>query len=134
MREKIQFLIEEYENAIELLEQDRAEEKYLTVANAYRTAKIGVFQKVVDDLQMLFDGGVEILETEKGNEDDTKYLNINVSDGEVKRNPDVVRLCSDAGILEYVRKEQERVDDYRDRLDELEREEYYESKYGKEQE
>ena len=30
--------------------------------------------------------------------------------------------------------EQERVDDYRDRLDELEREEYYESKYGKEKE
>ena len=30
--------------------------------------------------------------------------------------------------------EQERVDDYRDILDELEREEYYESKYGKEQE
>ena len=32
------------------------------------------------------------------------------------------------------RDEQEKVDDYRDRLDELEREEYYESKYGKEQE
>ena len=31
-------------------------------------------------------------------------------------------------------KSQEKVDDYRDRLDELEREEYYESKYGKEQE
>lgn len=30
--------------------------------------------------------------------------------------------------------EQERVDDYRDRLDEIEREEYYESKYGKEKE
>ena len=28
--------------------------------------------------------------------------------------------------------EQEKVDDYRDILDELEREEYYESKYGKE--
>ena len=27
---------------------------------------------------------------------------------------------------------QEKIDDYRDRLDELEREEYYESKYGKE--
>ena len=56
MREKIQSLIEEYENAIELLEQDRAEEKYLTVANAYRTAKIGVFQKVVDDLRMMLEG------------------------------------------------------------------------------
>ena len=30
--------------------------------------------------------------------------------------------------------QQENVDDYRDRLDELEREEYYESKYGKEKE
>ena len=30
--------------------------------------------------------------------------------------------------------EQEKIDDYRDILDELEREEYYESKYGKEQE
>ena len=29
---------------------------------------------------------------------------------------------------------QEEVDDWRDRLDELEREEYYESKYGKEKE
>ena len=48
---------------------------------------------------------VEIVNTEKGNENDTKYLNINVSNNEVKRNPDVVRLCSDVGILEYVRKE-----------------------------
>lgn len=29
----------------------------------------------------------------------------NVSNGDVKRNPDVVRLCSDIGILEYVRQE-----------------------------
>lgn len=33
--------------------------------------------------------------------------------------------------LNYYADKQENVDDYRDRLDELEREEYYESKYGK---
>lgn len=49
---------------------------------------------------------VEILKTEESNDNDTKYLNINVSDDEVKRNPDIVRLFSDVGMLEYVRKEQ----------------------------
>ena len=37
-------------------------------------------------------------------------------------------------MIEDISDEQEKVDDYRDILDELEREEYYESKYGKEQE
>ena len=37
-------------------------------------------------------------------------------------------------IIDKYKDEQEEVDDWRDRLDELEREEYYESKYGKEQE
>ena len=46
---------------------------------------------------------VEIVNTEESNDNGTKYLNINVSDGEVKRNPDVVRLCSDVGVLEYVK-------------------------------
>lgn len=46
---------------------------------------------------------VEILKTEESNDNGTKYLNINVSDGEVKRNPDIVRLCSDVGVLEYVK-------------------------------
>ena len=32
-----------------------------------------------------------------------KYLNINVSNGEVEITPDIVRLCSDAGTLEYVK-------------------------------
>ena len=32
-----------------------------------------------------------------------KYLNINVSNSEVERNPDIVRLCSDAGTLEYAK-------------------------------
>lgn len=46
---------------------------------------------------------VEILKTEESNDNNTKYLNINVSDDEVKRNPDIVRLCSDVGILEYMK-------------------------------
>lgn len=46
---------------------------------------------------------VEILKTEESNDNGTKYLNINVSDAEVKRNPDIVRLCSDVGILEYAK-------------------------------
>lgn len=101
--QSLNWLIEQYRRNIEILEEDRKQDA-MTIGNAYRVAKIGVYSKVVDDLQMLFDGGVEILETEKSNEDNTKYLNINVSDGEVKRNPDIVRLCSDVGILEYVRK------------------------------
>ena len=56
MKEKILSLIEEYEKNIELFEQDRAEEKYLTVSNAYRTAKIGVYQKVVEDLTGILEG------------------------------------------------------------------------------
>jgi len=44
-------------------------------------------------------------------------------------------ICDDCdGENHFVYDEQEKVDDYRDRLDELEREEYYESKYGKEKE
>ena len=42
-------------------------------------------------------------------------------------------ICFGIGEAMYSN-EQEEVDDWRDRLDELEREEYYESKYGKEQE
>jgi predicted RNA-binding Zn-ribbon protein involved in translation (DUF1610 family) len=47
--------------------------------------------------------GVEIVKTEETEESGIKYLNINVSNSEVERNPDVVRLCADAGILEYVK-------------------------------
>lgn len=59
MKEKILNLIEEYERNIELFEQDRAEEKYLTVSNAYRTAKIGVYGKVIEDLQEILEGEAE---------------------------------------------------------------------------
>ena len=50
---------------------------------------------------------------------------------------DVTKILDMTAIIEADKEEsdeQERVDDYRDRLDELEREEYYESKYGKEKE
>lgn len=47
--------------------------------------------------------GVEIVKTEEAKESEIKYLNINVSNSEVERNPDRVRLCADAGILEYVK-------------------------------
>ena len=47
--------------------------------------------------------GVEIIKTEETKEIGIKYLNINVSNSEVERNPDIVRLCADAGILEYVK-------------------------------
>ena len=47
--------------------------------------------------------GVEIIKTEETKESEVKYLNINVSNSEVERDPDVVRLCADTGILEYVK-------------------------------
>ena len=47
--------------------------------------------------------GVEIVKTEETEKNKIKYMNINVSDSEVERNPDIVRLCADAGILEYVK-------------------------------
>jgi PHP family Zn ribbon phosphoesterase len=47
--------------------------------------------------------GVEIIKTEEIKENGIKHLNINVSNDEVERNPDIVRLCADAGILEYVK-------------------------------
>ena len=47
--------------------------------------------------------GVEIVNTEETQKSGIKYLNINVSNSEVERDPDIVRLCADAGILEYVK-------------------------------
>lgn len=47
--------------------------------------------------------GVEIIKTEETEECGIKYLNINVSNSEVERKPDIVRLCSDAGIIEYAK-------------------------------
>lgn len=48
--------------------------------------------------------GVEIVKTEEVEEKNIKYLNINVSNSEVERDPDIVRLCADVGILEYVKR------------------------------
>lgn len=56
MKERINALIAEYQDAIELLEQDRREEKFISVSNAYRTAKIGAYQKVVEDLTGILEG------------------------------------------------------------------------------
>jgi hypothetical protein len=47
--------------------------------------------------------GAEIIKTEETQESGVKYLNINVSNSEVERDPDIVRLCADAGILEYAK-------------------------------
>ncbi len=58
MIENIKALIEEYESAIELLEEDRRTEK-LTISNAYRTAKIGVYTKVIMDLKAIVEGEAE---------------------------------------------------------------------------
>ncbi len=49
--------------------------------------------------------GIEIVKTDETEENKIKYLNINVSDSEVRRNPDVVRLHSDAGDLEYIKQD-----------------------------
>ena len=49
--------------------------------------------------------GVEIVKTDETEENKIKYLNINVSNSEVERNPDVVRLHSDAGTLEYIKQD-----------------------------
>ena len=56
MTDNIKALIEEYESAIELLEEDRRSEG-TTISNAYRCAKVGVYAKVVDDLKMLLEEG-----------------------------------------------------------------------------
>lgn len=47
--------------------------------------------------------GVEIIKTEETKEGGIKYFNINASNSEVERNPDIVRLRADVGILEYVK-------------------------------
>lgn len=58
MREKIEWLINEYTEAINLLEEDRKNDG-VTISNAYRTAKIGVYAKVVEDLKAVLEEGEE---------------------------------------------------------------------------
>ena len=52
----IERLIEEYQQTIELLEEDRKNDG-VTISNAYRTAKIGVYAKVVEDLKAVLEEG-----------------------------------------------------------------------------
>lgn len=47
--------------------------------------------------------GFEIVKTKEAEKNGIKYLNINISNSEVERNPDIVRLCADVGILEYAK-------------------------------
>lgn len=51
-------LIEEYQHNIELLEEDRKDDK-ITISNAYRVAKIGVYTKVIMDLKAIVEGESE---------------------------------------------------------------------------
>lgn len=46
---------------------------------------------------------IDIIKTEETEESGIKYFNINVSNSEFERNPDIVRLCSNAGNIEYVK-------------------------------
>lgn len=56
MRENIEWLIEQYTDEIERLEQSRREDCLnVGATNAYLTAKIGVYGKVVNDLQSILD-------------------------------------------------------------------------------
>ena len=55
MTEQIKTLISEYTEAINLLEEDRRNDK-LTISNAYRVAKIGVYGKVIADLETVLEG------------------------------------------------------------------------------
>lgn len=51
----IERLIDEYQHNIELLEEDRKDDK-ITISNAYRVAKIGVYTKVIMDLKAIVEG------------------------------------------------------------------------------
>ena len=55
MKDKIEWLIKEYTEAINLLEEDR-KNGGVTISNAYRTAKIGVYAKVIEDLRAIVEG------------------------------------------------------------------------------
>ena len=62
MRENIEWLIGQYTDEIEKLEQSRREDCLkvgISISNAYLTAKIGVYGKVVNDLRTLLDESEE---------------------------------------------------------------------------
>lgn len=64
--------------------------------------------------------GAEIIKTKETKENGIKYLNINVSNSEVDRNPDIVRLCADVGILEYAKSKTDTLDKIRAEIEALE--------------
>jgi hypothetical protein len=60
MRENIEWLIGQYKDEIEKLQQSRREDCLnVGATNAYLTAKIGVYGKVVNDLQTLLEESEE---------------------------------------------------------------------------
>ena len=54
--QSLNWLIEQYRQNIEKLEEDRKQDA-MTISNAYRVAKIGVYSKVVEDLQAVLEEG-----------------------------------------------------------------------------
>lgn len=58
MNDNIKNLIEDYQRNIELLEEDRKTDG-MTISNAYRVAKIGVYGKVIADLEAVLEGSEE---------------------------------------------------------------------------
>lgn len=56
--QNINWLIEQYRQNIEKLEEDRKQDA-MTISNAYRVAKIGVYTKVIMDLKAIVEGEAE---------------------------------------------------------------------------
>ena len=55
MRDKIEWLIEEYQHKIDELEEYRQEERSIGFGNAMATAKIGAYGKVIEDLKQVLE-------------------------------------------------------------------------------
>lgn len=55
--QNINWLIEQYRQNIEKLEEDMKQDTIPIISNAYRVAKIGVYSKVVEDLQAVLEEG-----------------------------------------------------------------------------
>lgn len=56
LRQNLNWLLEQYIRAKEEYEHDRQNDG-LTISNAYKTAKIGVYAKVIQDLQEILEEG-----------------------------------------------------------------------------
>ena len=57
LRQSLNWLLEQYLNAVEEIEQDRREDSGTTISTAYKTAKIGVYSKVIQDLTEILEEG-----------------------------------------------------------------------------